>query len=80
MDVCLFWAFYIGNPGLIRKLKVPKCVCRSTLASVCNDPSFLAIFGPARGQIFGKKADKIAKKSMDFCIFKPSVKWSGACS
>ena len=54
-------AFYIGNPGLTQKLKVPKWVCRSTLASACNGPSLFSIFGPARGQIFGKKAKNIEK-------------------
>ena len=51
--------FSIGLPGLTQKSKVPKWVCRSTLASFCNGPPFFAIFGPARGQIFGKKAEKI---------------------
>ena len=54
-----FGAFYIGIPGLIQKLKVPKWVCRSTLASFCSDPPFFAIFGPARGQIY---REKIAEK------------------
>ena len=49
------------NPGLSQKLKVPKWVCRSTLANFCNEPTLFAIFGPARGQIFGKKAEKIQK-------------------
>ena len=57
-----FGAFYIGNPGSSQKLKVPKCVCRSTLASVRNEPTLSAIFGPARGQIFRKKAEKIEKQ------------------
>ena len=56
-----FWAFYIGNPGLIQKLKVPKWVCRSPLASFCHGQPFFAIFGPTRGQIYGKKVEKIAK-------------------
>ena len=60
-DKLPFWAFYIGNPGLNQKLKVPKWVCRSTLASACNEPTLFAIFGPARGQIFGKTAEKIYK-------------------
>ena len=30
---------------------------------------FSAICGPARGQISRKKAEKICKKSMDFCLF-----------
>ena len=64
-----FWVLFIGNPGLIQKLKVPKCVCRSTLANFCNEPSLFPIFGPARGQIFGKTAEKNNKKSMDFCLF-----------
>ena len=59
-----FLAFYIGNPGLIQKSKVSKCVCRSTLASACNEPTLFSIFGPARGQIFGKKVEKIAKNTL----------------
>ena len=57
-----FWVFYIGIPGSIPKSKVPKCVCRSTLASFCNEPTLFAIFGPARGQIYGKTGKKIVKK------------------
>ena len=56
------------NPGLIQKLKVPKWVCRSPLASFCNGPPFFAIFGPARGQIFGKTAEKIAKNRWIFAL------------
>ena len=44
------------NPGLTQKSKVPKWVCRSTLAS--NGPPFFAIFGPARGQVFEKRPKK----------------------
>ena len=51
------------NPGLSQKLKVPKWVCRSTLANFCNGPPFFAIFGPARGQIYGKIAEKILKNA-----------------
>ena len=61
--------FYTGNPGLIQKLKVSKCVCRSTLASVCNEPTFFSIFGPARGQIFGKKAETILNNRLLFAFF-----------
>ena len=68
-----FVAFYIGNPGLVQKLKVLKWVCRSTLASVCNEPTLFAIFGPARGQIFGKEAEKNSKEPMDFCLFGPFI-------
>ena len=57
------------NPGLTQKLKVPKWVCRSTLASFCNEPSLFAIFGSARGQIFGKNAEKIAKNRWFFVFF-----------
>ena len=53
--------FLPGNPGLIQKLKVPKWVCRSSLASFCHGQPFSAIFGPARGQIFGKTHEKITK-------------------
>ena len=59
------------NPGLIQKLKVSKWVCRSPLASFCNEPTLFAIFGPARGQIFGKKAEKIAKHRWIFAFFGP---------
>ena len=60
------------NPGWSQKLKVPKWVCRSPLASFCNGPPFFAIFGPARGQIFRKTAEKIAKnrwKIAFLCFF-----------
>ena len=40
------------NPGLTRKSKVPKWICRWTLASFRSGPPFFAIFGPARGQIY----------------------------
>ena len=61
------------NPGLIQKLKVPKWVCRSTLASFCHGQPFRAIFGPARGQIYGKWPKN--KKNMvlvPFCGWIPS--------
>ena len=45
--------------GLTQKLKVPKWVCRSPLAHIGSGPPFFAIFGPARGRIFWKKADRI---------------------
>ena len=64
-----FWAFYIGNPGLNQKLKVSRCVHRWTLASVCNKPTLFAIFGPARGQIFEKKTEKILKNRWSFAVF-----------
>ena len=54
------------NPGLIQKSKVPKWVCRSPLASFCNGPPFFAIFGPDRGQIFGKRPKKYQK--IDGCL------------
>ena len=57
------------NPGLIQKSKVPKWVCRSPLASFCNGPPFFAIFGPARGQIFGKKVENILKNRLNFAFF-----------
>ena len=57
-----FRAFYIGIPGLIQKFKVPKWVCRWTLASVCSGQPFFAIFGPARGQIYGERP-KTCKKN-----------------
>ena len=47
--------------GFAQKSKVPKGVCRSPLAIFCNGPLFFAIFGPARGQIYGKTAEKIPK-------------------
>ena len=47
--------------GFVQKLKVPKWVCRSTLASFCNDQPFFAIFGPARGQILEKRPKKYLK-------------------
>ena len=50
-----------SHAGLTQKLKVPKWVCRSTLASFCHGPPFFAIFGPARGQIFAKKVEKYQK-------------------
>ena len=56
---------------MIQKSKVPKWVCRSPLASFCNGPPFFVIFGPARGQIFGKKAEKIAKNRWIFAFFGP---------
>ena len=62
-------AFYIGNPGLIQKLKVSNCVCRLTLASACNEPTLFAIFSPARGQIFGKNYEKILKTNDGVCVF-----------
>ena len=64
-----FWAFYIGIPGLIQKSKVPKWVCRSPLAVGEAAPTRFAIFGPARGQIFRKKVEKIAKKQRIFAFF-----------
>ena len=64
-----FCAFYIGTPGLTQKLKVSKCVCRSPLAVVEAASSLFAIFGSARGQIYGKKAKKYFKKSIDVCPF-----------
>ena len=45
--------------GLTQKLKVPKWVCRSPLAFFEAAKPFCAIFGPARGQIYGKNAEKI---------------------
>ena len=53
------WAFYIGNPGLIQKSKVPKWVCRQTRAVFGSGQPFRAIFGPARGQIYGKMTKKM---------------------
>ena len=50
-----------SNPGLSQKSKVPKWVCRSTLAIFGGGQPFRAIFGPARGQIFGKKTENIVK-------------------
>ena len=47
--------------GFAQKLKVPKWVCRSPLANFCNGQPFRAIFGPARGQIYGKNVEKICK-------------------
>ena len=44
-----------------QKSKVRNFFCRSPLASACNGPPFFAIFGPARGHIFGRKAEKIVK-------------------
>ena len=55
--------------GLSQKLKVPKWVCRSPLAVGEAAPTRFAIFGPARGQIFGKKVEKNSKNWMDFCLF-----------
>ena len=69
--------FLPKNPGLIQKLKVPKCVYRSTLASVCNEPTLFAIFGPARGQIFGRTA-KTYKKIDGFLPFLGQKAPSGA--
>ena len=79
MEMCIFGAFRrqtcalpkikVPNPGLTQKSKVPKWVCRSTLANFCNDPPFFAIYGPARDQIFGKTAEKIAKKYTKNCLF-----------
>ena len=43
-------------------LKVPKWVCRWTRAVFGSGPAFFAIFGPARGQIYGKTGDKTTKK------------------
>ena len=63
-----FWAIYIGIPGLIQKLKVSKCVCRSTLASVCNGQPFSPYLAPL-GAKYLEKGRKNIKKSIDFCLF-----------
>ena len=56
--------------GLVtQKSKVPKWVCRSTLASFCNGQPFFAIFGPARGQIFLKNYEKIVENRLIFVFF-----------
>ena len=70
-----FGAFLSELPGLNQKLKVPKWVCRSTLASFCNGPPFFAIFGPARGQIFGKTVRKTRAEKKN--IFHPSSQAPG---
>ena len=51
--------FLPKNPGLLQKLKVPKGVCRWTRVVFGSGPPFFAIFGPARAQIYGEKAEKI---------------------
>ena len=56
---------------MIQKLKVPKCVCRSPLAVGEAAPTRFAIFGPARGQIFGKNAENTKNISADH----PSRLW-----
>ena len=61
MVLSAFRRFLPQNPGLIQKLKVPKWVCRSPLAVREAAKPFRAIFGPARGQIYWKKAEKIQK-------------------
>ena len=47
--------------GFAQKLKVPKWICRSPLAHFGSGPPFFAISGPARGQIYRKKIEKIIK-------------------
>ena len=59
----IFFVWFVTVPRFEPKLKVPKWVCRSPLVSFCNGPPLFAIFGPARGQIYGKTAEKIPKKS-----------------
>ena len=61
------------NPGLIQKLKVPKWVCRSPLASFCNGPPFFAIFGRASGQIYGKTTKK--KQKIAFLVLGRRHQW-----
>ena len=65
-----FLAFYIGNPGLIQKVRIQNGFVDPPLASFCNGPPFFAIFGPARGQIFGKNAEKTKKANNQWiCAF-----------
>ena len=47
--------------GFAQRLKVPKWVCRWTRAVFGSGQPFFAIFGPARGQIYGKTAEQIEK-------------------
>ena len=72
-EMCLFGAFRRQKVHFQKlevpnrfcpKSKVPKWVCRWTLAIFCNGPPFFAIFGPARGQIYKKKAEKIVKDAL----------------
>ena len=64
-----FLVLLYRKSGFDQKLKVPKWVCRSTLASACNEPTLFAIFGPASGQIFGKKVEKVLKNQWMFAFF-----------
>ena len=73
---CAFPKFKVPNPGLTQKSKVPKWVCRSTLASFCHGQPFFAIFGPARGHIFGNKAEqyRINDETLYFFAFVVAVR------